>query len=166
MHFVDNHKTKIRKHGQTAPPAVGQQAFQRFRGNLQNALRILHQLFLPVHGSVSMPFCHRDIGIQKQQLQAFELIVDQGFQGRDVYHPHGGCRVIVQLREHGKKRGLRLAGSRARGQQQIIVAVENHLAGRHLVAVKLLPFILIDKILYKRRKPGECVHFVPPRGFV
>ena len=111
-----------------------------------------------------MPFGHGDIGVQKQLLQAFELVVDQRLQRRNVENAHGRRGLIIQLRQHRQEGGLRLARGRAGGEQQVIVAVEDHLAGCHLTAPQLLPFILVDEILYERRKPFKCVHSFPPKN--
>ncbi len=72
--------------------------------------------------------------------------------------------MLVKLCEYRQKSGLRLAGSGAGGEQQVVVAVKDHLAGRHLVAVKLLPFILINKVLDKRRQPVKYIHPLCPRS--
>ena len=63
VYFIDNHIAQVRKHGQTGAPLIGEQAFQGFGGNLQEAFRILYQFIFLRDGGVPMPFCDPDIGL-------------------------------------------------------------------------------------------------------
>ncbi|MNW64950.1 hypothetical protein D3C74_432810 [compost metagenome] len=64
--------------------AVHQQPFQGFRGNLQHARGILHQLRLVCLGHISMPMPDRYIPFTQQVIQTGELVIDQRLKRRYV----------------------------------------------------------------------------------
>ena len=106
-----------------------------------------------------MPFAHGNIRFQNQLFQPLKLIVDQRLQGTDIQYSHRCGRVVVKLCQHRQKCRLCFSRSRAGGKEQIGIRVENHLAGSHLDAPQLFPVIVINVVLYKRRKPCKRIHY-------
>lgn len=56
-----------------------QNGFQGFRGQLQDARRMAHELCFVRLGNITMPVPDRDIPIGTKVCQALELIIDEGF---------------------------------------------------------------------------------------
>ncbi len=63
VHLIDDDEAQVAEHIQAGPPLVGDQALQGFRGDLQDALRMLDQPVLFVHGGIPVPFGDGYIGV-------------------------------------------------------------------------------------------------------
>ena len=139
---------------------VQQQRFQRFRRDLQDTGRVLHELLLMARGDVAVPVPDRNIGFRAKVRQPVKLVVDQCLKGADIDAADRRGRVLGKQGNNREKGCLRLAGGRGRGQQQILVRIENDVRRGNLYRTKVFPMMSINIVLYKRGIPVESVHSV------
>ena len=144
--------------------AAHEQRLERLRRDLQDAGRTLHELGLVRGRDVSVPVPHVDAGLLAEVREAVELVVDEGLGGAYVERPHRGGRPLPELREDGEEGGLGLTGGGGGAQQDVVVRVEDGLAGRHLDAAQALPLVRVDEVLHERRISVEDAHVLRPRS--
>ena len=89
-------------------------------------------------------------GLVAQLGDASELVVDEGFERRDIDDADGLGHIVAELRENGEKRRLGLTGRGLRGQQEVVLRVEEHLRGGELDFAEVIPTAAIDKFPHKR----------------
>ena len=105
-----------------------------------------------------MPVPDGDARLLAEVVEPQELVVDEGLERADVDGPHAGGRVLVEEREDGKERRLRLARGRGGREQDVVVRVEDGLCGGHLDAAKVLPSVAVDEVLHEGGVAVERAH--------
>ena len=128
-----------------------QQRLQRFRRDLEDAGGMLQHLRLVGLGHIAVPVPDGNVRFLAQLVQPLELVVDEGFQRPDVDRAHRGRGIFAELGENGEERCLCLSRSGGRTKQQVVVGVENDIAGGDLNRTEGFPVVLIDIVLQKRR---------------
>ena len=121
-----------------------------FRRDLQNPARVLHEPVLLGRRDVSVPMRDGDTGLVAKLGDASELVVDEGFERRDIDDPDGLRHIVVELRKNGEKRRLGLAGSGLGRQEEIILRVKENIGGGDLDLAEMVPAAGIDKLPHKR----------------
>ena len=144
--------------------AAHEQRLERFRRDLQDAGGSLHELGLVRGRDVPVPVPHVDAGLLAEVRETVELVVDEGLGGAYVERPHRGGRILPELREDGKEGGLGLSGGGGGAQQDVVVRVEDGLAGSDLNAAQALPLMCVDEVLHERRISVKDAHARRPRS--
>lgn len=114
------------------------------RRNLQYARWPTQELLLLFLRHVAMPMIHGYVALAADVVETRELVVDKGLERRYVETAHCGRRILLQERDDGEKRRLRLARCRGRGKQDIGIGIENGIAGCGLDSAELAPALRVD----------------------
>ena len=149
MDFVDDHEAQVMEQPGNGGMLVQKQGFQRFRGDLQNARRVLHQLGLMALGHIAVPVPDRDVSFPAKVVKAGKLVIDQCFQRAHIDTAHGGGWIFRKQGQNGKEGRFRFAGGSGGREQHIFVGIENGFARRHLDSTEVFPAVGIDKFLHK-----------------
>jgi hypothetical protein len=143
------------------PRAVDdEEGFERLGGDDEDPARLLQHPALAGCRHVAVPAVDRNLQFGAEQLQALELIVDQGLERADVERLHTAARMIHERREDGKERGLGLAGGGGGGEDHVAVPVQYGGDGVLLDVAQLRPALLPEPALdlrvqaVKRRRGG------------
>ena len=160
MHLVDHHVAQVAKEARYLRMAVHEQGLERFRCDLQDARGMLHELALVRLRHVAVPAPNGNIGLDAKVLKAHELVVDERFEWADIDGTDACRRVLPEIGEDGEERGLRFAGRSLRGEQHVLIGVEDGFCSRHLDGAKALPVVVVDEVLHERRVAIEDAHSV------
>ena len=79
-----------------------------------------------------MPFRDLDITFKTDIVDTHELIIDEGFQRTDVQYPDGSWRIIIDLCYGRQEGSLGLAGCGGCSQQDVLIRIEDRIAGPDL----------------------------------
>ena len=158
VNLVDDDEAQVAEQGGDLHVLVDEQRFQRLGGDLEDARRFPQQLPFPGLRCVAVPPRDADAGLLAQLVQPSELVVDEGLQRRDVKHPDGPRRFLVEQRQDGEEGGLGLAGGGGGGDQDVVVGAEDGLSGGVLHAPQRLPSGTVDVVLDEGGVSGEDVH--------
>ena len=89
-------------------------------------------------------------GLVAQLGDAPELVVDEGFERRDIDDADGLGHIVAELRKNGEKRRLCLAGSGLGRQQEVVLRMKEDIGGGDLDFAEMIPAAAIDKFPHKR----------------
>ena len=149
--LVDDNEAQVMEQLRNRRMLAQQQRLQRFRRDLEDARGMLQHLRLVGLGHIAVPVPDGNVRFLAQLVQPLELVVDEGFQRPDVDRSHRGRGIFAELGENGEERCLCLSRSGGRTKQQVVVGVENDIAGGDLNRTEGFPVVLIDIVLQKRR---------------
>ena len=162
MDLVNDHKPQVSKEPGDGGVFVQEHGFQGFRGDLQNAGGVLHELFLVAPGNVPVPVPHRDPRLVAQLVQSEKLVVDEGLQGADIDTADGGGHVLGKQGDDGEKGGLGFPRRGGGGEQDVVVGVKNGIRRGHLDGPEVFPVVPVDILLDKGGIAVKSSHRLPP----
>ena len=113
-----------------------------------------------------MPMKNGNAAVAQEGVDAFELVIDQAFQRRDIKHLDGFAISTLDLADDGEEDGFRLSRSGVGGENKVVVRVEDHARRFDLDRAKTFPTVRIDKVLYERRKSVKCLRRVHGLSFL
>ena len=158
VYLVNDDEAQIPEKGRDLHVLVDHQRFQGLRRDLQNAVRLSEKLLRLRH--VPVPAVNGDARLLTELVQAPELVIDEGLEGRNIQDAHAVGRLLVQKRQDGEKGRLRLARGGGSREQYVFLRAENGLHRRVLDAAQHLPAGAVDIVLDKGRVAVKNVHIV------
>ena len=158
VHLVNDHKAQVGKEPGNGSVLVQQQGFQRFRRDLQDTGGVLHELFLVALGYVSVPVPDRNVRLGAQLVQPQKLVVDKCFQRTDINAPDGSRGIFGKQGNDGEEGRLRFSGRCRRGEQHVILRIEDRVRCRNLNGTQIFPVVAVNIFLYKRCIPVKSAH--------
>ena len=100
-----------------------------------------------------MPVPNGDTPLLTEVHKAVELIVYQGFQRSHIDAAHRGRRILPEVCEDGKERGLGLARGGRGAKEHVGIGVEDCVSRRDLNGPQRLPVVLVHEVAHERRVP-------------